>query len=257
MSSPMSALSTSRSSIASPRHLPSRRRLRISGKLVREESLKTRQLKVADMLGRMRRTIKTTKASEALQDLVPDQEDSFAQRFNQTNRTYSHRLIGEVKLPYFARNDVGELCKDTFDAQEKGSKSERRLETTHKVKFLEEIKESRRKVTATDRLRKVMSSISHLRKLNIAKGTILKIPEIIPNKPYGLTGSQEFFKAIKEGDFDKCKLNLNKNVWLAQTRDHIEQTGLHWAARRNSHEIVKLLIDHGCFVDARDNVSAR
>ena len=48
---------------------------------------------------------------------------------------------------------------------------------------------------------------------------------------------------------------LLKNKYFVYDFDHINQTALHWAAKRNHKDIVDLLIDNGANVNHVDIVS--
>lgn len=257
--SPRSARSFD-STKSSPQHLPSRKRLSIAIGPNLKGSLKLRQQQVVSKLDKLRRTIKTAKTGENLTEQTLDKEDSFAQRFNPGLRTYSHRLIGEVKLHNFAFNvakDLGPVSSPVESQRSAIGKFDMDNLASPALDMLAEIKETLKKATSSERKRRVMSSITHFRRLNIDRGSIYKLSQMIPNKPFGIKGSRDFLKACKEGDLRKCAFMLKDNRWLAQVRDHVSQTGLHWAARRNNVEIAKLLISYGCFVDSRDIVRSK
>jgi hypothetical protein len=208
----------------------------------------------------MRRTIKTAKSGEHNTELTEDRDDSFRQHFNPVHRTYSHPLIGEVKLHNFAFNvavdPVPALCKSLApapsDALNERLKTDLDKARFPAVKFFEEMKETVRKTKSAERKRRVLTSISHFRRLNIDQGNISKLSQMISNKAFGIQGSRDFMKACKDGDLRKAKYMLTDNRWLSQIKDHVNQTALHWAARRGNLEIAKLLIEQGCFVDSRD-----
>jgi ankyrin repeat protein len=84
-----------------------------------------------------------------------------------------------------------------------------------------------------------------------------KLYESFPGVPYGLKNSQNFIKAVKDGDFTKVAKMLQDNKWLAHVFDFTGQTPLHWAVNRNHYDIAKLLLDFKAFVDVNDYVRFR
>ena len=71
---------------------------------------------------------------------------------------------------------------------------------------------------------------------------------------------EKFLNAIKDGNLDLVKTLIELNNDLVYTVDpvnsnehyQIEQTALHWAAKRGYHEIITFLLSHNADVNAAD-----
>ena len=60
--------------------------------------------------------------------------------------------------------------------------------------------------------------------------------------------------SAKNGDIEKLKELLLGNKLLVYDFDNVNQTALHWAAKRNFVPIIKVLIENGANVNAFDMV---
>lgn len=68
-------------------------------------------------------------------------------------------------------------------------------------------------------------------------------------EPYRHNGAREYFRLIRSGLYDKLEEALDKQNDLISTVDTViftqtQQTGLHWAAKRNNLRIAQLLVSH-------------
>ncbi len=71
----------------------------------------------------------------------------------------------------------------------------------------------------------------------------------MPTKPYDRPGSHKFINAAKSGDLETIKRMLKQNRYFVYDYDHISQTALHWAAKRDYKQIVEILIEYGANVN--------
>ncbi len=79
--------------------------------------------------------------------------------------------------------------------------------------------------------------------------------QVIPEKPYERPGSQKFFNAVKAGDLKIVEQLLRQNRYYVYDFDNINQTALHWAAKRNYPQVCDVLLENGAIVNAMDVVS--
>ncbi|CDW80221.1 ankyrin repeat-containing protein [Stylonychia lemnae] len=77
---------------------------------------------------------------------------------------------------------------------------------------------------------------------------------VMPTEPYERPGSQKFINAAKSGDYEAVQQMIQSNKYFVYDFDHINQTALHWAAKRNHKDIVNLLIQNGANVNHVDMV---
>lgn len=77
--------------------------------------------------------------------------------------------------------------------------------------------------------------------------------KVFPKEPMSKgTISRLFFEAARNGLDEIVRDMLKKDKYLVYEFDHVGETPLHWAAKRNRVEVVKLLISYGSKVNARD-----
>ena len=75
---------------------------------------------------------------------------------------------------------------------------------------------------------------------------------IFPNKAYFRHGSRKLIEASRNGNLTVVDQLLQNNRYLVYDYDHVHQTALHWAAKRDHPKIVKVLLDHGSYIDCKD-----
>lgn len=75
---------------------------------------------------------------------------------------------------------------------------------------------------------------------------------IFPSKSYFREGSYTLIEACKKGKVEKIMDLLKWNKYLVYDFDPVHQTALHWAAKRNFPEIIKILLEHGAYIDCKD-----
>ena len=63
--------------------------------------------------------------------------------------------------------------------------------------------------------------------------------------------SKELIQYAKNGDIESIKSLLERNRYLVYDYDSVHQTALHWAAKRNYPDVIKLLVSYGSFIDAK------
>jgi len=106
-------------------------------------------------------------------------------------------------------------------------------------------------IKARTRLEKLWFSIIKMRKMKLTPDILVK-NHVFTKKPYEHELSEEFFVAVKLGEFAAVRRYLRINRYLVHDFDSCKQTALHWAAKRGYIDIVDLLIKTGCDVDAVD-----
>jgi len=94
----------------------------------------------------------------------------------------------------------------------------------------------------------------HLKKMKISCHDIFD-KNIFPAVAYARPGAKTLIEAAKVWDLNKAKQLLSENKFLLYDFDFINQTALHWAAKRDHTEMIELLIKYGCFIDAKDSSS--
>lgn len=109
--------------------------------------------------------------------------------------------------------------------------------------FIVDIKEMRRKR---------MTCIRHLLQLKPTQKEIYHLKELMPDKSFSHSKSNDFLRACKAGIISLLKYLIAIDRWVVHVYDNSGENGLHWACKRDSFDVVKLLISAGCFVDSRD-----
>ncbi len=73
------------------------------------------------------------------------------------------------------------------------------------------------------------------------------------NEPFqrGAT-AKIFFEAVKQGNLELLETMLNKDRFIVYEFDHVGETALHWAAKRNMPHVIKLLFKYGAFANQKD-----
>jgi hypothetical protein len=61
--------------------------------------------------------------------------------------------------------------------------------------------------------------------------------------------------AVKNGESEVILRMLKSNPYYVYDYDHIQQTALHWAGKRNYKEIIEILVDYGANVNCFDIVT--
>lgn len=127
--------------------------------------------------------------------------------------------------------------------------------------ILEEIKNFREKSSSRlseiskkhyiDLNNSVIKTVSHL------KADQEEFSSISFEEPYRHNRAREYFRLIKSGLYDQLEEALDKHTHLISTVDTViytqtQQTGLHWAAKRNNLKITKLLVSRNIKIYAVD-----
>ena len=95
----------------------------------------------------------------------------------------------------------------------------------------------------------VMSLLKHMR----VTPEELYTKNILPREPfYRGPDAHKFFEAIKTNDSNTVITMIMKDRFIIFEHDAVGETALHWAAKRNRPDMVKILIDNGAIIDARD-----
>ena len=98
-----------------------------------------------------------------------------------------------------------------------------------------------------------MECAKQLQDMNVDMKQFIK-DGIIPSKAFERPGSQQFIHAAKSGDLETLKRMVAHNKYYVYDFDNIQQTALHWAAKRNYKDIIELLVQNGANVNYTDIV---
>jgi ankyrin repeat protein len=74
----------------------------------------------------------------------------------------------------------------------------------------------------------------------------------MPDKPFSKPRAIDFLRACKSRNINYLKEMIAEDKWIVHVYDSSGENGLHWACKRDSIEVVRALLDGGCFVDSRD-----
>ena len=72
------------------------------------------------------------------------------------------------------------------------------------------------------------------------------------NKLFVVNENVEFIRAVKRGDEIEVMELLKQDPQLINSRDELNLSCLHWAAKRNSQQMMQMLLDYGASTDCRD-----
>lgn len=107
-------------------------------------------------------------------------------------------------------------------------------------------------VDIKEKRRRRMTCIRHLLQLKPTQHEIYHLKELMPGKPFSNSKANDFLRACKSGHVSLLKYFLVADKWIVHEYDNSGENGLHWACKRDNFEVLKLLLDAGCFVDSRD-----
>ncbi|CAI2383597.1 unnamed protein product [Moneuplotes crassus] len=79
------------------------------------------------------------------------------------------------------------------------------------------------------------------------------VHNLFPQKSYYRPGSRALIEETKEGNLKRVREIIKKNRFTLYDFDSTNQTALHWAAKRDFHEIIKFFIEVGCYIDCKDS----
>lgn len=192
---------------------------------------------------------------------ISNPKDSFEEKYSPKTHEFFHKVIGKIQIP---RNSF-RLTTATIESQDSELNFNRispLVLNNHAVysaqnspKHTFELNTSKLlHLTKFEIIRKVFAAVAHFRNLNLHQLSTKRLYESFPGVPYGIKNSQNFIKAVKDGEFPKVAKMLQDNKWLAHIFDYTGQTPLHWAVIRNQFDIAKLLLDFKAFVDVNDYV---
>ena len=68
-----------------------------------------------------------------------------------------------------------------------------------------------------------------------------------------MSKSDEFFTAVQSGDTTRVRELLSSDPALSRVKDAEGATALHYATEHGRRELVKLLLEHGADINARDD----
>lgn len=103
-----------------------------------------------------------------------------------------------------------------------------------------------------EKRRKRMTCMRHLSQLKPTRYEIYHLNELMPSRPFSKPRSNDFLRACKSGDMNSLKEMIAEDKWIVHVYDSSGENGLHWACKRDSMDVVRVLLDTGCFVDSRD-----
>jgi ankyrin repeat protein len=76
--------------------------------------------------------------------------------------------------------------------------------------------------------------------------------DVFSKKPYKRPNGLKFIDACRNGNVPLVEDLLMKDKYLVYDYDHIEQSGLHWAAKRNQTGVMKVLLKNKAYVNIAD-----
>jgi hypothetical protein len=179
--------------------------------------------------------------------------DSFKKRYDPYRLTFSHKLIGKVQLPRTVFNIIPQnkeletLRKPLINPPETPIplNPPKQNPTT-----LDKSNPERKK----ELLRKSLTCFKHFKMLKLFNFSSSKVSELIPGKPYGLLKSKKFLDACRSRSLETIQRLLNEDKWLALVFDSSGECGMHWAVKRNSLDMIKMLLKAGAYIDSSDYV---
>lgn len=100
---------------------------------------------------------------------------------------------------------------------------------------------------------KLLRCLKKMKKLKLSPKEVYENQKIFSDIPFERAESEEFIKAAKTGNVFEIKQLLKLNSkYLVYDFDHLYQTALHWAVKKDYEEITRILIENGADVDATD-----
>lgn len=98
----------------------------------------------------------------------------------------------------------------------------------------------------------VLDCIHMLKLMDLDPSEIVE-KNVFPKTPF-FRGAEAraFFLAVQDNDIKTTEAYINFDRFIVYEHDHMEMTALHWAAKRNHFEIIKLLIDRHAQVNKQD-----
>ena len=99
---------------------------------------------------------------------------------------------------------------------------------------------------------RVLGAIFLLKDMGIYPDEIVE-HNIFRNEPFSRGKvAIDFFRAVKENDINLTKQFLREVPYIIYEHDECGQTVLHWAAKRNYVQMIKLLLKNGADVNKQD-----
>lgn len=160
-----------------------------------------------------------------LNEPVLEKNDSFYERYDPKNKKFTHKLVGDVKLPRKHFNITPGESENVINVVRKSSPL-KNVMVDIRIPQLEGIKidHSHRKA---DIRKRALSCLRHLIQLKPNNYMIENLDKMMPKQPYSQAKSKEFIMACKLGNLEEVKNLLHINRWLAHSYDTARQTGLH------------------------------
>lgn len=102
-------------------------------------------------------------------------------------------------------------------------------------------------------LRNFIDAAKQMKEMRINPNDLVS-KKLFPSKPFERPNSKALIYSAKNGDIERLKELLQENKLLVYDFDNVNQTALHWAAKRNFVPIIRVLIEYGANVNAFDMV---
>jgi len=141
---------------------------------------------------------------------VVEKNDSFFERYEPKKNKFSHKLVGDIKLPrkYFHLTSNDQDLKIININQ----KSQTLQNVSYEVKIpkLEGIRKDE-KARKLDMKKRALTAIRHFNQMKLNAYAVSKLSELMPKEPYCQPKSKEFIMACKVGEIDDVQRLLHAN----------------------------------------------
>lgn len=198
-------------------------------------------------------TTKILRESQGKQEIKPDNDNSFFERYDSNRLTFTHKLIGKVNLPRVVFNVIPQE-KELETIRSPIIKPPPKPCQLKSVQALTGSLNTNNPSRKAELSRKAFTTFLHYKQLKNDLPTTEKVIECLPGFSYGLAKSKIFLEGCRDGQLETVSKLLKSNKWFAHVFDSNGQSGLHWSVKRNHIQIAVLLLKFGAWVDTTDYV---
>lgn len=201
-------------------------------------------------------TTKILRESQNKQEIKPDNDNSFFDRYDSKRLTFTHKLIGKVNLPRVVFNVIPQE-KELETIRSPLIKPPPKPYLLKSVQAMTGALNTKNPSRKAELSRKALTTFSHFKQLKSDLPTTEKVIECLPGTSYGLPKSKIFLEACRDGHSETVNKLLKSNKWLAHVFDSTGQSGLHWSVKRGHIQIAGLLLKFGACIDTTDYVISK